>query len=112
MFVELHVEHLLGSREVERIEAGGADKSSRDGVCPDIVESHETHGGLGFNGPGHDLLAMVERGENDSVEVNVEVQAVRSGLAIGGRGDSGVDQPVHRHLELVGNPQEQGYLVF
>lgn len=111
MVGQLGVEHLLSGRDVKRIESGSANKGLGDDPGPGVSESEETNPGFSADGFADDLVAVLELGENGTVEVEVEVKDVWLELAIGSGGDRSVDQATNWNRELAGDPEEQRELV-
>ena len=108
---ELGIEHLLRGREMERIETGGANKGLGDRASPGVPKIEKPDPGLGVDGSADDLFTVLELGEDCSMEVEIEVEAMRFDLAIGRRGDGGVDQTAHRDLKRPGDPEEERKLI-
>ena len=111
MVRQMGVEHLFGGRDVKRIESGGANKGLGYDPGPGVPESEETNPGFGPDDFADDLVTVLEFGEDDSVEVEVEVKDVWLELAIGSGGDRNVDQATNRNRELAGDPEEQRELI-
>jgi hypothetical protein len=111
MVVQLSVEYLLRSCEVEGVETSGADKGLGDEVRPGVSEAQEADSRLGVDGRADDLFTVIDLGEDRPVKMEIEVEAVRRGFAIRNRGDRGIDQSADGDRQLTGDAEEQSQLI-
>jgi hypothetical protein len=107
MVGQLGVEHLLSSRDMERIESGCANKGLGDDPGPDVAENEDTSSAFGADVSADDLVTVFELGQDSTMKVEVEVKDVRFEFAIGGGSNRRVDQASNRDPQLLGDPEEQ-----